>query len=62
MGETILVADDSAEIRKFLEETILKPSGYNVVSVGDGMSALTLATVASAQTSTAPATRSGTIA
>ena len=43
MGETILVADDSAEIRKFLEETILKPSGYNVVSVGDGMSALTLA-------------------
>jgi len=43
MGETILVADDSAEIRKFLEETILKPSGYSVVSVGDGMSALTLA-------------------
>ena len=43
MGETILVADNSAEIRKFLEETILKPSGYNVVSVGDGMSALTLA-------------------
>ena len=43
MGETILVADDSAEIRKFLEQTILKPSGYNVVSVGDGMSALTLA-------------------
>jgi len=42
MGETILIADDSAEIRSFLEETVLKPSGYTVYSVGDGMSALTL--------------------
>jgi two-component system, OmpR family, phosphate regulon sensor histidine kinase PhoR len=42
MGETILIADDSAEIRKFIEQTILKPAGYTVYSVGDGMSALTL--------------------
>src|SRR3990172_7681112 len=42
MGETILIADDSAEIRNFLEETVLKPSGYTVYSVGDGMSARTL--------------------
>jgi signal transduction histidine kinase/DNA-binding response OmpR family regulator len=42
MGETILIADDSAEIRKFLEETVLMPAGYTVYSVGDGMSALTL--------------------
>src|SRR4030042_7105728 len=42
MGETMLIAADSAEIRSFLEETVLKPSGYTVYSVGDGMSALTL--------------------
>ena len=39
----ILVADDSRDIRQVLEETILGPAGYDVRSVGDGMSALTLA-------------------
>jgi signal transduction histidine kinase/CheY-like chemotaxis protein len=39
----ILVADDSQEIRQFLEESVLTPAGYRVISVGDGMSALTLA-------------------
>jgi signal transduction histidine kinase/DNA-binding response OmpR family regulator len=42
MGESILIADDSAEIRKFLEQTVLQPAGYTVYSVGDGLSALTL--------------------
>jgi two-component system NtrC family sensor kinase len=42
-GEFILVADDSREIRRFLEETVLIPAGYRVRSVGDGMSALALA-------------------
>jgi two-component system phosphate regulon sensor histidine kinase PhoR len=39
----ILVADDSQEIRQFLEESVLTPAGYHVIAVGDGMSALTLA-------------------
>jgi two-component system NtrC family sensor kinase len=39
----ILVAEDSREIRDFLELTVLTPAGYSVRSVGDGMSALTLA-------------------
>ncbi len=42
-GELVLVADDSREIRRFLEETVLIPAGYRVRSVGDGMSALALA-------------------
>jgi len=42
MGETILIADDSVEVRAFIEQTVLKPAGYTVYSVGDGMSALTL--------------------
>ena len=42
-GELILVADDSREIRRFLEDTVLIPAGYRVRSVGDGMSALALA-------------------
>jgi two-component system NtrC family sensor kinase len=42
-GELVLVADDSREIRRFLEETVLLPAGYRVHSVGDGMSALALA-------------------
>jgi signal transduction histidine kinase/DNA-binding response OmpR family regulator len=42
-GELVLVADDSREIRRFLEETVLIPAGYRVRSVGDGMSALSLA-------------------
>ena len=39
----ILVADDSREIRTFLEENVLLPAGYVVRSAEDGMSALTLA-------------------
>ena len=39
----ILVVDDSADIREFLAEAILGPAGYEVRTVGDGMSALTLA-------------------
>lgn len=43
MGEArILVADDSREVRALLENDILSPAGYEVHSVGDGMSALTL--------------------
>ena len=40
---SILVVDDNPEIRRFLEETVLRPAGYQVSSVGDGLSALTLA-------------------
>lgn len=39
----ILVADDSREICQFLEESVLKPAGYTVRTVGDGLSAFTLA-------------------
>src|SRR3989304_5304871 len=39
----ILVADDNRDIREFLEQAVLIPAGYSVRSVGDGMSALTLA-------------------
>ncbi|MEX0787520.1 MAG: ATP-binding protein [Anaerolineales bacterium] len=39
----ILIAEDSPEIRRFLEEAVLRPAGYQVRSVGDGLSALTLA-------------------
>lgn len=39
----ILVADDSPEIRLFIEENVLLPAGYEVRTVGDGKSALTLA-------------------
>ncbi|HEY46532.1 MAG: hypothetical protein AMJ88_11765 [Anaerolineae bacterium SM23_ 63] len=39
----ILVADDSREIRNFLEENVLVPAGYLVRSAEDGMSALILA-------------------
>jgi two-component system NtrC family sensor kinase len=38
----ILVADDSQDILQFIEENILIPAGYQVTSVADGMSALTL--------------------
>lgn len=41
--ELILVADDNPEMRQAIEETILNPAGYTVRSVGDGMSALSLA-------------------
>lgn len=39
----ILVADDSREILTFLTETVLKPAGYAVQAVADGLSAFTLA-------------------
>ncbi|HEX9680838.1 MAG TPA: ATP-binding protein [Anaerolineales bacterium] len=39
----ILIAEDSPEIRRFLEDAVLRPAGYKTRSVGDGMSALTLA-------------------
>ncbi|MCK4961438.1 MAG: response regulator, partial [Anaerolineales bacterium] len=39
----ILIADDSQEICRFIEENVLIPAGYEVRSVGDGISALTLA-------------------
>jgi signal transduction histidine kinase/CheY-like chemotaxis protein len=38
----ILVADDSSEIRDFLEEALTKLGNYQVKSVGDGLSALSL--------------------
>jgi len=41
-GEIILIAEDNADIRRSIEEAILKPAGYSVYSVGDGMSALAL--------------------
>lgn len=39
----ILVAEDSREIRSFLEENVLVPAGYTVRTAEDGLSALTLA-------------------
>ncbi len=42
-GDLILVADDNAEVRRYLEEAVLVPAGYRVHAVGDGMSALALA-------------------
>jgi len=43
MGEPlILVVDDNQEIRNFLEEVLVKLGGFQVKSVGDGLSALSL--------------------
>ena len=39
----ILIADDNLDMRQAIEEAILTPAGYEVRSVGDGMSALELA-------------------
>src|SRR3990170_2180200 len=39
----ILVVDDSPEICRFIDESVLTPAGYIVHTVGDGMSAFTLA-------------------
>jgi two-component system NtrC family sensor kinase len=41
-GELILLVEDNGDIRRSIEEAILKPAGYSVHSVGDGMSALAL--------------------
>jgi len=38
----ILVCDDSLDIREFLTDALLVPAGYEVRSVGDGLSALSL--------------------
>ena len=38
----ILVSDDSQEIRDYLEEALATLADFRVVSVGDGMSALSL--------------------
>jgi two-component system NtrC family sensor kinase len=42
-GDLVLVAEDNAEVRRYLEEAVLAPAGYRVHAVGDGMSALALA-------------------
>jgi signal transduction histidine kinase/FixJ family two-component response regulator len=43
MGEaSILIADDSQDVRSHLKDSILSPAGYEVHCVGDGMSALAL--------------------
>lgn len=39
----ILIADDNRDIREFLEQAVLIPAGYRVRTVGDGLSAVTLA-------------------
>ncbi|NOR90760.1 MAG: response regulator, partial [Anaerolineales bacterium] len=41
-GEIILLVEDNGDIRRSIEEAILKPAGYSVHSVEDGMSALAL--------------------
>jgi len=41
-GELILVVEGNGDIRRSIEEAILKPAGYSVYSVGDGKSALEL--------------------
>jgi len=41
-GELILIAEDNKDIRRTIEEAILKPAGYSVHSVEDGKSALAL--------------------
>lgn len=42
-NETILVIDDSAQIREFLIEYVLRPAGYNVLVAKDGKAGLEMA-------------------
>jgi DNA-binding response OmpR family regulator len=42
-GETILIVDDSREIRTLLDEDVLSPMGFTVQTAGDGMAGLELA-------------------
>jgi DNA-binding response OmpR family regulator len=42
-GETILIVDDSLEIRNFLDDVVLSPMGFSVHSAGDGQAGLDLA-------------------
>ncbi len=42
-SERILVADDSREVLDFLADYILRPAGYNVTTVEDGVAALKIA-------------------
>lgn len=39
----ILIAEDNEDVRAFMEESVLRPAGFEVRAVGDGLSALTLA-------------------
>jgi signal transduction histidine kinase/CheY-like chemotaxis protein len=39
----ILLAEDSEAIRQFLEESVLRPAGFRVQAVGDGIAALAFA-------------------
>jgi len=41
--QLVLVADSNKDICRYLEESVLRPAGYQVRTVGDGMAALTLA-------------------
>ena len=43
MSERVLVIDDSKEIRDFLAEYILEPSGFEVLSAVDGLMGLEMA-------------------
>jgi DNA-binding response OmpR family regulator len=42
-GETILIVDDSREIRELLDEVVLSPLGFTTHSAGDGKAGLSLA-------------------
>jgi len=39
-GELILIVEDNEDFRRSIENAILKPAGYSVHSVGDGLAAL----------------------